>query len=148
MDEKALIPVRSAAIKLLSLREHSEQELLEKLSKSFNRDLIFPVLLGLKEQGLQSDERFAGAFVRMRSRQGKGPQLIGAELKRRGVESFIYMDLLSDHSEWNELALHVKCKKFGQSSSKDIKEKAKQMRFLASRGFNSVNIQYALTRSL
>jgi len=44
---------------------------------------------------------------------------------------------------WLELAKDVKCKKFGDSKFLDYKEKAKQKRFLQSRGFGFDEINQA-----
>lgn len=147
MADEELAKIRYAALNYLAMREHSKAELLAKLEVKFGRNEAITCLALLEEQGLQSDSRFAEAFVRMRSRQGKGPQRILMELKQKGIASDIISSNLADQEIWNQLALDVKTKKFGDSTFKDSKEKAKQMRFLASRGFNSVNIHYALTRS-
>jgi regulatory protein len=79
----------------------------------------------------------------MRYGQGKGPILIAAELKDRGIKDFdlsIY--------DWLELAKHVRRKKFGLNIPADYKEKAKQKRFLRSRGFNLDQINKAFLEQI
>ncbi len=138
--------VRFAAMNLLAMREHSLKELHTKLTRKFGpHDAITGELERLRDEGLQSDSRFAEAFFNMRKSQGKGQMRIAMELKERGVAGELISDLLAlDQEEWNRLALAAKQKKFGPQIAQDIKTKTKQMRFLSARGFNSVSIQYAL----
>jgi regulatory protein len=121
----------AAALKMLMRREHSKLELTQKLNlKDFDDTVINDSITLLAEQKYQSDERFSEAFILMRFNQGKGPVKISMELKSRGISKF---DLTLFN--WFELAKYVKYKKFGDSKSLDFKEKAKQKRFLQSRGF-------------
>lgn len=138
--------VRFAAMSLLAMREHSLKELHTKLTRKFGpNNAITGELERLRDEGLQSDTRFAQAFFNMRKNQGKGKMLIAMELKERGVAGELISDLVTlDQDEWNQLALAAKQKKFGPQIAQDIKTKTKQMRFLSARGFNSVSIQYAL----
>lgn len=139
-----LSDVRFVAMNLLAIREHSAKELSEKLGRKFSApELILQVLTDLKGQNLQSDERFADAFIRMRQLQGKGCVLIKMELRERGVDGYLISQLI-DESEpaWFALARDVLIKRFKQMPV-DAREKAKQMRFLHSRGFSSRHIQAA-----
>lgn len=138
--------VRLAAMNLLAMREHSENELFKKLTQKFNQEnLVAAVIDGLKKDGLQSDMRFAEAFINMRKRQGKGPKLIGMELKERGVINELIVELLQADDEcWKKLAAAVRQKKFNTLIPTDVKEKTRQIRFLTNRGFGSAHIQCAL----
>lgn len=138
--------IRFAAMNLLAMREHSEDELYQKLTQKFNHPVVVAdVIRVLKKEGLQSDLRFAEAFINMRKRQGKGQKLISMELKERGIANELIGELVqADDESWNKLALSVRQKKFNMHAPKDIKEKTKQIRFLTGRGFNHANIQYAL----
>ncbi len=132
------------ALNMLIRREHSQLELSRKLQqKDFSdKDIVDSISL-LIEQKYQSDERFSESFIHMRYGQGKGPILIAAELKDRGIKDFdlsIY--------DWFELAKHVRRKKFGLNIPADYKEKAKQKRFLRSRGFNLDQINKALLEQI
>lgn len=131
--------LRLAAMGYLSLREHSVKELYQKLSKRFSEsvDLIGAVLIKLEQDDLQSDERFSEAFITMRIRQGKGPVLIAKELEVRGVSvSTINRQLKKSNADWWGLAQAVKSKRFGGEVASELKEKAKQIRFLTYRGFD------------
>ena len=129
----------SAAIKMLTRREHSRLELFQKLQiKGFDIDVINNSISKLGQQNYQSDERFAEDFILMRFNQGKGPVRIVSELKMRGINTF---DLSA--FDWFELAKESRQKKFGNKLSLDYKEIAKQKRFLQSRGFNLDQINQA-----
>ena len=129
----------SAAMKMLMRREHSKLELFQKLQvKGFDVDIINYSISKLAKHNYQSDERFAEDFILMRFNQGKGPVMIVSELKMRGINTF---DLSA--FDWFELAKEIRQKKFGNQSSLDYKEIAKQKRFLQSRGFNLDQINQA-----
>ncbi|GAB1257128.1 regulatory protein RecX [Aurantivibrio plasticivorans] len=141
--------VRFSAMNLLARREHSAQELYQKLQKRFPRDLslITEAIKQLQSENLQSDERFAEAFVASRVRRGQGPNRIGMELRQRGVEkSVIAMNLEAfDPSEWVALAKDVCARKYGENATQDRKQQAKQYRFLQYRGFSADHIRKALS---
>lgn len=145
-DEASIADVRLSAMNLLAMREHSAKELKDKLARKFSQgELIDEVVTRLIEQGLQSDERFAAAFIGMRQRQGKGCVLIKMELRERGVTASIVNNLIDENDGlWVQLAREVRSKRF-RNLLTDKNEKAKQMRFLHSRGFASRHIQAAFT---
>ena len=105
----SLSDIRFSAMNLLAMREHSSKELKDKLGRKFESvGLIEEAIAGLIEQNLQSDERFAQAFVAMRQRQGKGPLVIRMELREKGVASELIAHFVDDsHALWSELARDV-----------------------------------------
>ena len=131
----------------LARREHGRGELLEKLTRfGFDTDTAGDAVAQLIEDGLQSDERFAEAFVRSRINQGKGPQVIRADLRQRGLSgSLIDIALEEADENWYALARDVRLKKFGPDTPSEFREKARQMRFLQSRGFEQDHIQSAVS---
>lgn len=134
-----------SAMSLLAMREHSAHELKSKLERKFEgSELVEAVVTSLIEQNLQSDERFAQAFLAMRQRQGKGPLIIKMELRQKGVDSELIAELIDDSDGiWHELACDVRIKKFREPVPSDARERAKQMRFLQYRGFSNRHIQFA-----
>ncbi len=127
------------ALSLLAQREHSALELTKKLSvKGYAIEEIEIVLVQLVQNNYQSDERFANAFVLMRINQGKGSVLINQQLKQKGIENFDLSTI-----DFFELASNVRIKKYGEQLPKNYKEKAKQQRFLQSRGFGFYEINQA-----
>jgi regulatory protein len=92
----------------------------------------------LSEEGLQSDERFAESFVHHRVNKGQGPMKINQELRQRGVDQNLIEILLESESiDWFSVAEEVRVKKYGEDVPGDYQKKAKQSRFLYSRGFSS-----------
>lgn len=141
-EEIKLSDVRFAAMNLLAMREHSAKELIDKLGRKFPASgLIEQVVVDLCGQNLQSDERFAEAFIRMRQQQGKGSILIARELQERGIDSSLISQLIdASDAVWFNLAQEVHAKRYKEIPM-DGHEKARQMRFLYSRGFSNRHIQ-------
>ena len=131
--------MRATAMNLLARREHSTQELRDKLlTRGFEDDEIVPALQTLSREGLLSDERFTESFIHSRMERGSGPVKIRAELRQRGVADEIISDWLDERDRmWLERAETVRCKKFGSVLPVDYKEKARQARFLQYRGFSA-----------
>ena len=137
--------IRKKAMDFLARREHGQTELIKKLAdKGYVRRLVEQSITRLTEQGLQSDDRFAGAFVQSRINQGKGPVRIRLDLSQRGVsDAVIEMALEASAADWHGLSRAVRERKFGRGEPADFKAKAKQMRFLQYRGFEQDHIQSA-----
>ena len=74
------------ALDFLARREHSEHELRQKLkSRDHDSDAVDAVLQQLKDERLQSDERFTESYVNHRFNAGSGPLKIRHELRQRGM---------------------------------------------------------------
>jgi len=142
--------IRLHAMNLLALREHSVKELKDKLERKYGcTALIEEAIAGLIVQGLQSDERFTQAFVAMRQRQGKGPVVVRMELREKGIANELMASFVDDSDPlWFELVRDVWWKKFRGVSPADSRERAKQMRFLQSRGFSGRHIQAAFVTTI
>jgi len=149
--EQARQFIYKKAIDLLSRREHSREELAQKLRLKSGasdeiKDALLPELLdSLDDQGFLSDDRFAEMVIRSRFAKGQGPIRIRLELKQKGVDSAIINSNFDEFdADWFELAVTTQRKRFGERPA-DLPARAKQMRFLASRGFSSEHIEYALS---
>lgn len=139
--------IRWSAMELLARREHSVKELINKLIKRYpdNSEDIANCIGVLTRESLQSDERFCEAYVAMRKRKGYGPQRIAAELRERGVcEGLAKEQLKSPDNDWFSVLEIAWQRKFHGRQPMDLKEKAKQIRFLNYRGFYSSDIQELL----
>jgi regulatory protein len=129
--------LKARALRLLSRREYSRKELANKLVQLVRqneeeppKDLqihIEEVLNDFEARGWLSDERFANALVRRRSERF-GVRRVADELQRAGVETGLIAQL-------TERAKALWARKFGQISSEQ-KERARQYRFLVSKGFS------------
>ena len=131
----------------LARREYGQDELVRKLETAgFDGDIAADAVQRLTEEGLQSDARYAGSFVQSRINQGKGPVRIRQELRERGLRSSS-VDVAIDEAEqdWFDLARQVRVRKFGAELPTEFAEKARQMRFLQYRGFDSDQVQVAVS---
>ncbi|MBC7982804.1 MAG: regulatory protein RecX [Candidatus Obscuribacterales bacterium] len=137
--------IRSVALALQTYREHGAQELESKLTrKGYDAVTAAQVIEDLRESGLVSDHRFAGAFVRGHAGRGHGPIRIRHELRELGVApELIESSLASQEVDWCELAAQVRLRKFGAAASLTYVLRAKQMRFLQYRGFSTDQIRAA-----
>jgi regulatory protein len=79
--------VRQSALAMLSRREHSVSQLIEKLSHKYDDiGICREVVAALSESGLQSDRRFAESWVRSRLHlHPESPSHMEAGLRQRGV---------------------------------------------------------------
>jgi regulatory protein len=140
--------IKASCMRLLSRREHSQSELLDKLkAKGFDIADIKVVIAQLISEGWQSDQRFVNAFVRQRIQKGYGPIRIDFELKRRGLSCSCLELVFDDLPEWETLIENVYDKKFSISERRLSRaEWAKQMRFLQHRGFSGEMIRSLFDR--
>lgn len=136
---------RKRAMDALARREHSRAELTVKLLKAeFPEETVRSTLDRLVEERLQCDQRFAESFVASRHRQGKGPNRIRVELSQKGLsDADIERAISAEGFDWCELARDVRLRKFGHAEPADFAERAKQMRFLSYRGFDSEALRAA-----
>lgn len=148
--DKPHVRLRRKAMDYLARREHSFEELRQKLAETFPDDdasLLTDILARLRDENLQSDSRFVESYVRFRSIKGHGPLKISAELQQKGVDAGLVRDsLYAAGYDWRELAQQALRKRFGGAVAETRTEQQKQYRFLAQRGFASEDIQ-ALLRS-
>lgn len=131
------ISLLGRAIRYLSMREHSQEELIRKLKPhAQTQEELEVVLQKLLDKGLQSNERFAENLIR-RKAEKYGQNRLLQELKQHQIDAHIRNELLEkvQDSEF-ERAHALWERKFGVIS-KDPKEMARQARFLANRGFAS-----------
>lgn len=141
MDE-ASAKIRAECLRLLSGREHSRKELLQKLSgKGFPNAALESVVAALVEEGWQDDARYAESYARSRILKGYGPVFIAYELRQNGIDlantpSFDLEALAESLAGgWMALLQQVYHKKYGDAEVIDRNERAKRGRFLLQRGF-------------
>ena len=121
---------------LLARREHSFNELVSKLSLRYPKEQVIVQVDRLREEGLQSDDRFVESFINSRQQRGYGPIRLRMDLLQRQVEPVLIDEYLCrDDESWYELAYNLKQRKFGRDSPSDYQQRTKQMRYLVQRGF-------------
>lgn len=136
-----------SAVNLLSRREHSNKELMQKLlAREFHQDDLAEVIEFLLEKNYLSDERYAESMIRNRVGKGYGLRFIKQELAHKGVDdTTIRMALQEQDIDWYLQAELAYIKRFGEQAIKDQKDKAKRVRFLQYRGFSHDEINAVLS---
>jgi regulatory protein len=138
---------KSSAIYSLAMREHSRLEIKNKLKKKdYVEGVDLEKLLDeLEESNYLNEERFVESFIRYRSGRGQGFIKISNELRQRGIKASMIQSAMQEAEiDWFQLAKEQREKKFGLKKPKDFKEKARQMRFLFGRGFETETIRQVL----
>jgi len=145
VDEAGEDAVREQAVRLLARREHSRRELERKLAqRGHDAATVAAALDALAGEGLQSDARFAEAYVRSRVERGYGPLRIAAELDERGVAAELTRPLLDDDAEiWLARCREAHARRFAAAPA-GLRERSRQSRFLAARGFTGEQIRRTL----
>lgn len=131
---------------LLARRDHSVQELARKLGRRFeDADQVREAIARLTEEGLQSDARYAEAYLRLRAEKGYGPLRVKQEMLQRGLSEMDVERAFRDCSvNWLDQLQWVVERKYGGQASSDYTEKSKRMRFLQYRGFTHDQIRDVL----
>jgi SOS response regulatory protein OraA/RecX len=138
------LSLRGRALGYLSRREHSRTELSRKLTPHLGEgDSLDTLLDALEQEGWLSNERFVESVVHRRGTR-LGTSRIVNELKRNGIDETLIQDAGTELKK-TELtrAREVWSKKFGEPPTTPA-ERAKQARFLATRGFTGGTIMKVL----
>jgi regulatory protein len=130
------VSLKAQAVRLLARREYARADLEQRLvAHGASRDDVTAVLDELSAQGLLSNERFAQALVAQKAGSYSRRSIRG-ELKRKGVSGEAIDGALNDASIDDDAALLALWqRRFGAAPAND-REKARQVRFLQSRGFD------------
>ena len=157
---KAESRLRWLAFYYLSRREYGKAELKQKLlDKEQEAAKIDALLDEFEEKGYQSDYRTTLMLIRENIRKGRGRGRIKQEFHRKkmampdNIDELIDManaesdefsefidgnaDNLVEGIDWLKLAVTARIKKYGDDIPTEQKDKARQLRFLQYRGFNS-----------
>ncbi len=131
------LAVRQAAMDLLARREHGRVELTRKLrQRGAPEALIEAALERLVQQGLLSETRYLESFVSQRAKAGQGPLRIREELLQRGLDRADIDRALSDSGiDWAAQLRQTWQRKFAGKRPDDLREQARQQRFLSYRGY-------------
>ena len=157
---KAESRLRWLAFYYLSRREYGKAELKQKLlDKEQEAAKIDALLDEFEEKGYQSDYRTTLMLIRENIRKGRGRGRIKQEFHRKkmampdnidelidmaNAESDEFSEFIDDSADnlvegidWLKLAVTARIKKYGDDIPTEQKDKARQLRFLQYRGFNS-----------
>jgi regulatory protein len=130
--------VQAIAVRLLARRDYGRAELGQRLlRRGADRDQVEHALDELERLGYLSDARFAhGVVAQKAGRFAK--RAIAHELKQKGVQGVAVAEALAALDGHDEVAdaLALWRRRFGKAPC-DEREKARQIRFLLSRGYNA-----------
>ena len=130
----------------LTRREYGRRELIDKLvERGCAEPLAHETVAALAAEGLVSDDRFIEALLHVRRVRGYGPHYIRRELEEKGIErSAIERWLETASDDWLDDLRRVRKKKFGGRQPASLAERARQTRFLQSRGYTHEQIRTVL----
>ncbi|WP_312213587.1 recombination regulator RecX [Pseudescherichia sp.] len=135
------------AMRILGMRDHSEQEFRRKLTAPVmtktgpepvdaSEDDINNVVNWCYENRYLDDARFARQFIASRSRKGYGPARIRQELTQKGIDRETGEEAMRECDiDWIEIAREQAQRKYGDPLPAVFAEKVKVQRFLLYRGF-------------
>jgi len=135
------------AMRILGMRDHSEQEFRRKLTAPVmtktgpepvdaTEDDINNVVNWCYENRYLDDARFARQFIASRSRKGYGPARIRQELTQKGIARETAEEAMRECDiDWIEIAREQAQRKYGDPLPAVFAEKVKVQRFLLYRGF-------------
>ena len=129
--------LKARALRALARREHSRAELERKLAPHAESAQQLQALLDrLVQTGLLSNERFAQSVVHRRA-STRGAAVIRHELRAHGLaDEVVSSQLASLNKSEFARARALWLRRFG-TAPQSLPERARQMRFLVSRGFSA-----------
>ncbi len=140
------LSLKGRALRLLAQREHSRSELMVKLARYAQEGEDLPALLDWLEQRGFIDEARVAESVLHRRAPLLGAQRVLQELRRKGLpESLLHSSAETLAQTEMQRAQAVWHRRFGSAAPPATpQERARQMRFLASRGFSTEVIRRVL----
>ena len=135
--------LRARALDIVARQEISRADLKRKLAPhAESEDELERLLDDFAQRHWQSDERFAEAYIHSKG-QKHGKLRLQQALHAKGIDSEMAQELMPSAEDELHTAIAVLRKKFKQPAA-DAKEKQKQFRFLAYRGFDMNTAQAAI----
>ena len=130
---------------MLARREHARAELARKLAPyAESEEEVEALLDDLTARRLLSDVRYVDARISAR-RARFGDARLAFELRAQGVAEELVDAALADGEDELSRARQLWSKKFaGKASVNDASERARQTRFLMSRGFSAETVRRVL----
>ena len=141
------------AVRILAMRDHSEQELRRKLAapvmgKNGPEEIdatpedYDKVIAWCIESRYLDDDRFVRQFIASRIRKGYGPARVRQELGQKGIQrESIERAMRECEIDWAQLAREQAIRKYGEPLPVAFSEKVKVQRFLLYRGYLMEDIQ-------
>lgn len=147
--ENEFFEAKISALRFLSIRNHSRNELRQKLlRKKFSEEIIEKVLNELSQLSYLNDKKFAEQFFNELIGKHFGPLKIKNEMMKRGIDKQIMDEILRDYFNdenfQKEVILNYLQKNKFPKKIKSINDLQKIYNHLSGRGFGSSAILKAL----
>lgn len=137
--------LKQRAYRLLRYQNRSINELKERLTRlGYEPDIVEMAISDLIEEGILDDQKFARGFVNNYTEiNPKGNIFIMNELKKRKIEPSVIEAIIKNRDEKGIIKTLLQ-NRFPNFDKKDIKQKAKAVRYLMGRGFTTQAIYGSL----
>lgn len=140
--EERLLKAKSDALRLLSFRPRSVQEMRSRLKmKRFTEDIIDDVVDLFQKQGLLNDAQFADLYAQSRIyTRPSGKRQVEQDLKKKGVSSKVVAETMRKLGDYDEkkAARDLVYGRFQKMTGVTReRKKARLFSFLQRRGFSS-----------
>lgn len=137
---------RLAALRLLNRRDHCAAELRGRLARRGFAGPVAQAVVGeMLRERLVDDARFAEHYVAWHAGRGQGPVRIAHALLEMGVaEELVERAVNAGDGAWRERCVALRRRRFGAEAPAEWKERGRQARFLAYRGFSAEQVRAAL----
>lgn len=139
--EQAYRLAMAKAVRLLTHREHSAQELESRLLCDYPSEVVGRVLLECQSRDWLNELRMTNSFVRSHAMRGHGPRRIQSDLRARGITDELIKDALLDN-DWFELARQTARRKSEKPWMLDRAALQRLQAFLIRRGFTVEQAYY------
>ncbi|MBQ3214455.1 MAG: regulatory protein RecX [Clostridia bacterium] len=135
----------SKAVGYISKCQKTKKEVYKYLiQKGYDEEIINYVISKLEEYNFVDDTLYAKNYIKFKNKNS-GSRKIEMELKQKGINEEVAKESLEKYSNDREFVLMV-ATKYMKNKEKDLKNKQKAYRHLASRGFISEDIIFALNQ--
>lgn len=126
----------SAAMQLLLCRQRTEKELRQRLQeKGFSEEAEEEAIAYVRSFGYLNDRNYAEVYLHSQ-RQKKSRSLIRRELLEKGVAAeWIDEAFAGEEAGEGEVIYDLLCKRAGDPHALEEKERNRQLRYLAGKGF-------------
>lgn len=129
------------AMRMLSLRAHSEYELKSKLKLKFSEEAVSHAIEKLRGLNLLDDEKFAFMYAEeLYRRKGFAPKRIVIELKNRGIDAVTAENAVNSLDIDREIGIIKVIEKYHLTNDSTPKEKDRVIRRLLNMGYSFSDI--------
>lgn len=130
-----------SAMRMLSLRAHSEYEMKQKLKLKFSEEAAADAIMKLRDLNLLDDEKFAFMYAEeLQRRKGFAPKRIVIELKNRGIDPQTAEKAVNSLDIDKEIGIIKVIEKYRITENSTPKEKDRVIRRLLNMGYSYSDI--------